>query len=53
MKRQRGRLRHTLEYNIKMKSKELGEEGVYWIRVAQDTGSRPAVVNTAVNFLVP
>jgi len=36
-----------------MKLKELGEEGVYWIRVAQDTGSRPAVVKTVVEFLVP
>jgi len=24
-----------MEYNIKMKLKELGEEGLYWIRVAQ------------------
>jgi hypothetical protein len=42
-----------LEYNIKMELKELGEECVYWIRVAQDTGIWPAVVNTAVDFLVP
>jgi hypothetical protein len=28
---------HTLEYNIKMTLRELGEEGVYWVRVAQDT----------------
>lgn len=36
-----------------MKLKELGEEGVYWIRVVQDMGSWPALVNTAVDFLVP
>jgi len=42
-----------LEYNIKMKLKELGEEGVYWIHVAQDTGSWSAVVNTVVDFLIP
>jgi hypothetical protein len=45
-KRQLGRIRHTLEYNIKMKLKELGEESVHWIRVAQDTGNWPTVVNT-------
>jgi hypothetical protein len=35
-----------------MNVKELGEEVVYWICLAQDSDKGPAVVNTVVSLLV-
>jgi hypothetical protein len=40
-------------YNIKMDLRELGCDGRDWIELAQDKDQWRALVNTAMNLLVP
>jgi hypothetical protein len=48
-----GRPRRRREDNIKMDLREIGIDGVNWIRVAQDTVQWRAFVNTVMNLRVP
>jgi hypothetical protein len=47
------RPRRRCEDNIKMANREIGLEGVDWIRLAQDRGRWRALVNTVMNLRVP
>jgi hypothetical protein len=51
-KRPLGRPRRRWEDNIKMDLREIGIDGVNWIRLAQDRVQWRAFVNTMMNFLV-
>jgi hypothetical protein len=51
-KRPLGRSRHRWEDNIKIDLREIGW-GIDWIVLAQDTDQRMAVMNMAMNFLIP
>jgi hypothetical protein len=52
-KRPFGRLRSTQEDNIKIDCKEIGRKDVHWINVALDMEYWRALVNPAMNLLVP
>jgi hypothetical protein len=52
-KRQLGRTRCRWEDNIKMDLREIGIDGVSWIRLAQDRVLWRAFVNTVMNVRVP
>ena len=52
-KRSLGRPRHRWEDNIRMYLKELGIDTRNWIDSAQDRGYWRALVNAALNLLVP
>jgi hypothetical protein len=52
-RRQLGRPRRRWEDNIKMDIEEVGCGGMDWIEVAQDRDRCRALVNTAMNILVP
>jgi hypothetical protein len=52
-KRTLGRPRRRWEDNIKMDLREIGIDGMNWIRVAQDRVQWWAVVNTVINLRVP
>jgi hypothetical protein len=43
----------TWEDNIRMDLREIGWEGVDWMRLAEDRDQWRAVVNTVMNFQVP
>jgi hypothetical protein len=45
-RKKHGRLRHRLEDNIKMDSREIGWEGMYCVHLAEGGHKWPAVVNT-------
>jgi hypothetical protein len=51
--RQLGRPRRGWEDNIKIDFREIGLENVDWIHLTQDRGQWWALVNTAMNLLVP
>jgi hypothetical protein len=48
-----GRRRRRWEDNIKMDLREIGIDGVNWIRLAQDGVQWRVFVNTVMNLLVP
>jgi hypothetical protein len=52
-KRLLGRPRRRWEDNIKMDFREIGIDGVNWIRLAQDRVQWRDFVNTVINILVP
>jgi hypothetical protein len=52
-KRPLGRPRRRWEDNIKLDLREIGIDGVNWIRLAQDMVQWWAFVNTVMNFRVP
>jgi hypothetical protein len=52
-KRPLGRRRHTWEDNIRMDFREIGWEGVDWIRLARNRDQWWAVVNTVMKLRVP
>jgi hypothetical protein len=52
-KRPRGRPRRRWEDNIKMDFREIGIDGVNWIRLAQDGIQLRAFVNTLMNLRIP
>jgi hypothetical protein len=52
-KRPLGRPRHRWEDNIKMDLREIGIDGVNWIRLAQDRFQLWAFVSTVMNLQVP
>jgi hypothetical protein len=52
-KRPLGRPRHRWEDNIKMDLREIGIDGVNWIRLAQNRVQWWAFVNTVMNLWVP
>jgi hypothetical protein len=52
-KRPHRRLRHRWDYIIKMDLKEIGSEGVDWIRLTQDRDQWRAVVKSIMNLWVP
>jgi hypothetical protein len=52
-KRPLGRPRRSWEDNIKMDFREIGIDGVNWIRLAQDRVQWRAFVNTVMNLRVP
>jgi hypothetical protein len=52
-KRPLGRPRRKCEDNIKMDLREIGIDGVNWIRLAQDRVQWRSLVNTAMNLRVP
>jgi hypothetical protein len=52
-KRPLGRPRRRWEDNIKMDLREIGIDGVNWIRLAQDTVGWRALVDTIINLRVP
>jgi hypothetical protein len=52
-KRPRGRLRCSLEYNIKMDLREIGFDGANWIQLAHGRVQWRAFVNTVTNLRVP
>jgi hypothetical protein len=45
-----GRAMHRWVDNIKMDLREIGENGMYWIYLAQDSDCCRALVNTAMNL---
>jgi hypothetical protein len=51
-KRPLGRPRHRWEDGIRMDLREIGLEGVDWIRLAQDRDRWQAVVSAAMNLRV-
>jgi hypothetical protein len=51
-KRPMGRPRRRWEDNIKLDLREIGIDGVNWIRLAQDRAQRWAFVNTVMNHQV-
>jgi hypothetical protein len=51
-KRQRGRLRHRWEGNIKIDLGEIGWGSRDWIHMAQDRDQWRALVNTVMNLRV-
>jgi hypothetical protein len=51
-KRPLGRPRRRWEDGIRMDLREIGREGVDWIRLAQDRDWRQAVVNAVMNHWV-
>jgi hypothetical protein len=51
-KRPLGRPRHRWEDNIKLDVREIGIDGVNWIRLAQDRVQWRAFVNTVMNLRV-
>jgi hypothetical protein len=52
-KRPLGRSRHRWEGNIKIDLREIGIDGVSWIRLAQDRVQWRAFANTVTNFRFP
>jgi hypothetical protein len=52
-KRPLGRPRRRWEDNIKLDLREIGIDGVNWIRLAQDRVQWRAFVNTVMNLRVP
>jgi hypothetical protein len=52
-KRLLGRIKLRWEDNITMEFGEIGFAGVNWIHLAQNRDQLRALVNTAVNILVP
>jgi hypothetical protein len=48
--RQLGRPRRRWERNIGMFLREIGWEGVEWIKMTQDTGHWPTLVDTVMSF---
>jgi hypothetical protein len=52
-KRPLGRPRRRWEDSIKMDLREIGIDGVNWIRLTQDTVQWPAFVNTVMNLWIP
>jgi hypothetical protein len=52
-KRPLGRPRSRWEDNIKMDLREIGIDGVNWIRLAQDRVQWRAFLNTVMNLRVP
>jgi hypothetical protein len=48
-----GRPRRRWEDSIKMNLREIGIDGVNWIRLAQDRVQWRVFVNTVMNLLVP
>jgi hypothetical protein len=52
-KRPLGRSRRRWEDNIKMDLREIGIDGAYWIRLAQDRVHWRAFVNTVMNLRIP
>jgi len=48
-----GRPRHRWEDNIKMDLREIGIDGVNWIKLAQDRIQWQAYVNMVMNLQVP
>jgi hypothetical protein len=52
-KRPLGRPRRRWEGNIKMDLREIGIDGVKWIRLAQDRFQWRAFVSTVMNLRVP
>jgi hypothetical protein len=52
-KRSLGRSGHRWEDNIRMDLREVVEESVNWVHLAQDNDQFRTVVNTVVNFRVP
>jgi hypothetical protein len=52
-KRPHGRPRRRWENNIKMDLKGIGSEGVDWVHVPQDRDQWRAIVNKAMNRLIP
>ena len=48
-----GRPRCRWEENIKMHIQEVGFWGMYWIELAQNRDSWPALVNAVMNLRVP
>jgi hypothetical protein len=52
-KRPLGRPRRGWENNIKMDLRDIGIDGVKWIRLAQDGVRRRAFMSTVMNLRVP
>jgi hypothetical protein len=52
-KRPLGKPRHRWEDDIKIDLRELGIDGVNWIRMAQDGVQWQAFVNTKMNLWIP
>jgi hypothetical protein len=52
-KRPLGRPKRRCEDNIKTYLKEIGQEGVDWIRLAQNRDKWLALINTVMNPRVP
>jgi hypothetical protein len=48
-----GRCRHMWEDNIKLDLREIGIDGVNWIKLAQDRIQWQAYVNMVMNLQVP
>jgi hypothetical protein len=48
-----GRPRRRWDINVKLDLREIGIDGVKWIRLAQDRVQCRAFVNTVMNLLVP
>jgi hypothetical protein len=53
VKRPLGRPRRRCEDNIKLDLKEIGIDGVNWIKLVQDTVQWQAFVNMVMNLRVP
>jgi hypothetical protein len=52
-KRPLGRPRHRWVDNIKMDLREIGWDGMDWIKLAQNSDQWRAIVNTVMNLRVP
>jgi hypothetical protein len=52
-KRPLGRSRHRSVDNIKIDLREIGQDGMNWIDLAQDMDQWRALVNTVMNLWVP
>jgi hypothetical protein len=50
-KRPLGRHRHRWKANIKMDLKEVGQEGMDWLHLAQDRDKWQSLVSTVINFI--
>lgn len=45
--------RRRWDDNIKMINKDMGDEGVEWCHLAQDTVQKPGIVNMVMNLHAP
>jgi hypothetical protein len=48
-----GRPRRRWEYNIRLRLREIGREGVDWIHLVQERDQWQDLVNTVMNLRVP